>query len=322
VENLEGESFFVNPAFCSMLGFSEEELRSKPCVDFSPPEDAEKDWALFRQLQSGSIDHYQLDKRYFRRDGSLMWGRLSISLLKTDQSQLVLAMVDDITQRKQAEAAVKESQALLQSREELLKPFVKNVPAAVAMFDREMRYLEVSERWCADYSVDGSKILGRSHYDAFPDLPERYREIHRRGLAGETIRSEEDSWDREFGTIWSRWEVRPWKTPEGTVGGILIFAENITRRKQMEEALSAMSRRLIESQEQERARIGRELHDDINQRLAMLAVDLSMLQANPSDVQSRVGKIRERTIEISDDVQALSHELHSPSWNIWVWLRA
>src|SRR5215469_14059100 len=82
VENLEGEPFFVNPAFCSMLGFSEEELRRKHCVDFSPPEDAEKDWALFRQLQSGSIDHYQLDKRYFRRDGSLMWGRLSISLLK------------------------------------------------------------------------------------------------------------------------------------------------------------------------------------------------------------------------------------------------
>jgi len=53
VENLEGQPLFVNPAFCSMLGFSEEELRSKHCVEFSPLEDAEKDWALFQQLQLG-----------------------------------------------------------------------------------------------------------------------------------------------------------------------------------------------------------------------------------------------------------------------------
>ena len=67
VENLEGQPLFVNPAFCSFLGFNEEELRDKHCVDFSPPEDAEKDWALFQQLRAGSIDHYQLEKRYFRR---------------------------------------------------------------------------------------------------------------------------------------------------------------------------------------------------------------------------------------------------------------
>src|SRR5215472_12192864 len=81
VETLEGQPLFLNPAFCSMLGFSEEELRSKHCVDFSPPEDAEKDWELFQQLRAGSIGHYQLEKRYFRRDGSLVWGRLSVSLL-------------------------------------------------------------------------------------------------------------------------------------------------------------------------------------------------------------------------------------------------
>jgi len=187
----------------------------------------------------------------------------------------------------------------------------KNVPAAVAMFDREMRYLEVSDRWCTTYSVDSSRILGRSHYDAFPDLPERYKEIHRRGLAGETIRADEDRWDREGSTTWSRWEVRPWQTAEGAVGGILIFAEDITRRKQMEEALSDMSRKLIESQEQERARIGRELHDDINQRLAMLSLELEQLQDNPSEIQPRVKELRRQMAEVSNDVQALSHDLHS-----------
>ena len=78
LEDLEGQPLFVNPALCSMLGFSEEELRRKHCVDFSPTEDAQKDWALFQQLRAGLIEHYQLDKRYFRKDGSMMWGRLSI----------------------------------------------------------------------------------------------------------------------------------------------------------------------------------------------------------------------------------------------------
>src|SRR5215469_11108959 len=199
----------------------------------------------------------------------------------------------------------------LRSQEELLKIFVKNVPAAVAMLDCDMRYLQVSDRWCADYLRGPAMVLGRSHYEIFPDMPGRWKEVHRRCLQGETLRADEDRWDGQDGTHWARWEVRPWKTPEGTVGGILILAEDITGRKQMEETLSEMSRKLIESQEQERARIGRELHDDINQRLALLAVELSQLQDNPFEIQSRVQELVKQVSEISNDVQALSHNLHA-----------
>ena len=214
-------------------------------------------------------------------------------------------MVEEITEKKSAEDALRAS-------EDLLKIFVKSVPVGVAMLDRDMRYLQVSDRWCADYSLDSSQALGRSHYELFPDVPQRWKEMHRRGLEGETLRADEDRWDREGGrTTWVRWEIRPWRTSSGVIGGILIFAEDITHRKEMEEAISGMSRKLIESQEQERARIGRELHDDINQRLAMLAVELEQLQDNPSEVAGRVQELRKQTIEISNDVQALSHELHS-----------
>ena len=89
----KGRPLFANPALCSMLGFTEDEIRSKPCVEFSPPEDAEKESALFEQLRAGTIDHYHLDKRFIRRDGSLIWGRLSISLLNPSPSPLVIAMV-------------------------------------------------------------------------------------------------------------------------------------------------------------------------------------------------------------------------------------
>jgi PAS domain S-box-containing protein len=112
VETLEGKPLFVNPALCSMLGFSEEELRNKHWVDFSPPEDAAKDWALFQKLRAGLINHYKVDKRYLRRDGSLVWGRLSISLLNCT-SPLVVAMVEAITERERAEEELRQSEARL-----------------------------------------------------------------------------------------------------------------------------------------------------------------------------------------------------------------
>ena len=254
-------------------------------------------------------------------DGSIHWiaGRWQVLMDEFGKPLRVVGVNLDVTERKRAEDALLElnrvlegQTALLQSREELLKIFVKNVPAGVAMLDREMRYLEVSDRWCADYSVDSSGVLGRSHYELLPDVPQRWKEMHRRALQGETLRVDEDRWDRKGGTTtWVRWEIRPWRTAEGIIGGILIFAEDITNRKQMEHELSGMSRKLIESQEQERARIGRELHDDINQRLAMLAIDIGQLEDNPSNVGSGLRDLRQKTTEISNDVQALSHELHS-----------
>jgi len=200
--------------------------------------------------------------------------------------------------------------ASLQAREELLRVFVKNVPAAVAMLDRDMRYLQISDRWCSDNSVEASELLGRSR-ELSPEMPDRWKEVNRRALQGETLRADEDRWESGGSTHWARWEVRPWRAADGTVGGILILTEDITRRKQMEEALSDMSRRLIESQEQERARIGRELHDDINQRLALLNVELERLQEKPSEVGIRVQELRNQVTDISNDVQALSHDLHS-----------
>jgi signal transduction histidine kinase len=86
---------------------------------------------------------------------------------------------------------------------------------------------------------------------------------------------------------------------------------DITDLKRAEEALAGMTRKLIESQEQDRARIGRELHDDVNQRLAMLSIELEQLQDDPSELQKRVQELQKRISEISNDVQALSHDLHS-----------
>jgi signal transduction histidine kinase len=117
------------------------------------------------------------------------------------------------------------------------------------------------------------------------------------------------------GTTWLRWEIRPWQIGDGKQGGILIFAEDITERKRSEETLLAMSRKLVEAHEQERTRIGRDLHDDIVQRLALLAIELEMtghdIPNSAPEVRARIGKLKNETTQIASDVQSLSHELHS-----------
>ncbi len=88
-----------------------------------------------------------------------------------------------------------------------------------------------------------------------------------------------------------------------------------TQRKLAEEVLSSVSRRLLEAQEAERARIARELHDDISQRLALLSVGFEQFQRSSPDSASAlhgsIDALHRQTLEIASDVQALSHELHS-----------
>jgi PAS domain S-box-containing protein len=133
----------------------------------------------------------------------------------------------------------------LHEAKERLRLFVEYAPAAIAMFDTGMRYLAVSNRWLSDYGLTSRDILGRCHYDVFPDLPEPWREVHRRCLAGAIERHEADPWRRADGhTEWVRWEVRPWRKADGEVGGLIIFSEVITESRQAEETLRTKEERL------------------------------------------------------------------------------
>lgn len=135
-------------------------------------------------------------------------------------------------------------QAELRAKEEQLQFFVKYSPAAVAMFDRNIRYLEFSDRWLRDYRLDGQQIRGRSHYEVFPEVPERWKSIHQQCLHGAVERCEEEAFPRHDGTIdWLCWEVRPWRLGDGSIGGIIMFTEVITARKLADLAVEASERR-------------------------------------------------------------------------------
>ena len=132
----------------------------------------------------------------------------------------------------------------LHEREERLRLFIEHAPAAIAMFDTEMRYLAVSRRWMRDYRLDEGVIVGRSHYEIFHEVPDRWKAVHRRALEGEVVRADEDCFERQEGPAqWLRWEVRPWSTASGSIGGIIIFTEDITERKQAEQELQTTLQR-------------------------------------------------------------------------------
>ena len=171
--------------------------------------------------------------RIRRKDGALRWLDLSASFeLARDQTPIrILGMLADITERKQIEESLRESQ-------ERLQIFIEHAPVPLAMFDREMRYLAASRRWMTDYRLGDRDIRGQSHYALFPEVPERWKAVHRRTLEGEIVRADEDRFVRADGEVqWVRWETRPWHAADGAIGGIVIFSEEITDRKLASEAL-------------------------------------------------------------------------------------
>jgi PAS domain S-box-containing protein len=427
IENLEGQPLFVNAALCSLLGFSEEEMRRKHCVDFSPPEDADKDQELFQRLRTGLIDHYSIEKRFLKRDGSVIWGQLSVSLLNQGAPPMVIAMVEDITEKrrvqetlelasKQMGAAVARcnrdlryvwmnqgcadllqrpldkivghslSDVLGSDTFSALRPYFDQVLAGNEVsYEREVNYPAAGRKWVSGrYSptLDDEGVVNgwvASVIDiteakrinlALRESEERFRLVansaptmiwmagtdklctyFNRGwlnFTGRPIEAElgngwaegvhpedlerclemystafdqRDSFEMEYRLRRHDGEYRwvsdrgvPRFNADGTFAGYIGSCVDTTERKQAEVALSGLSQRLLEAQEQERSRIGRELHDDINQRLGLVAVHLDIVTSNlflPPEISEQLQDVAKQLQELGVDVQTLSHRLHS-----------
>ncbi|MFC5624553.1 PAS domain-containing hybrid sensor histidine kinase/response regulator [Algoriphagus winogradskyi] len=163
---------------------------------------------------------------YLRKDGEKRLVSLIITPIKDPDFTSVgyLGVAIDITENRKVELD-------LINEKSRLSAFVEHTPAAVAMLDKEMRYLAVSNRWIDEYKLSGRALIGESHYDVFAEsITPSAVERHKRVLNGAIEKREEEVYTlRGFDKPQHvTWEMRPWYLHDGEIGGMMIFTQNIT----------------------------------------------------------------------------------------------
>ncbi|NES04097.1 MAG: PAS domain S-box protein [Okeania sp. SIO2F4] len=119
-----------------------------------------------------------------------------------------------------------------QEKEMLKDLLLEHTPVAAVIFDRDMRYLWASKRWLTNKNLTEKDIIGRTHYEIFPNIDDRWQEIYTACLAGEVQKGEEEQFLEAYDSLeWIRWEIHPWQNSKGEIGGIIMFTEVITNYK-------------------------------------------------------------------------------------------
>ncbi|MGB0175582.1 MAG: PAS domain-containing sensor histidine kinase [Owenweeksia sp.] len=169
---------------------------------------------------------YELDLQIVTAKGNERWVRaIGLTEVKDGKCIRLYGTFQDIHKTKTAELALKQSL-------ETNRIFVEQSPSAIAMFDTEMRYLAASQQWVEDYSLQDVEIIGRSHYEVFPEIGDDWKQIHKDCLKGAVNKTDEAMFEREDGSRqWLTWDVRPWYRSENEIGGLLMYTADITDRK-------------------------------------------------------------------------------------------
>lgn len=299
----------VNERTCSDLGYSREELLTMSVDDITVGSHACDSYSRGMLNTAGSV---LVEAVHRRKDGSTFPVEASVSQIKLDR-EYKIAVVRDISERKRAQEALQESEERFRLAARAGHMFAYAWDARTDVIHRSGESAEILGIG-PSVSLTGQQALASVHPDdrekvrsslaaltpANPRLQVVYRMVRPNG-----------------GVIWLERTSVAYFDANGNLLRIVGMVGDVTQRKVAEEALAAVSRKLIEAQEEERARIARDLHDDVGQRLALVAVTLEQIKleppTSPDEIRTCAQGVQSQLTEISADVQALSRQLHSSS---------
>ncbi len=221
-----GETIF-NERWANITGYTLSELAPVSIdtwIKYSHPDDLEKSNLLLQDHFAGKTPIYECEARMRHKNEEWIWvldrGKV-ISWDEEGNPEWMIGSHQEITKTKKAF--------------EKNRLFIEQAPSAIAMFDTNMHYLAASQKWYEDYNIKDDNIIGKSHYEVFPEIGERWKADHQECLSGAVLKSEEDRFERLDGSVqWLTWELRPWYTDEKKVGGILMHTSDITMLKEAE----------------------------------------------------------------------------------------
>ena len=311
-QDAAGQLTSYNPAWRAFLGYTAEDFVGRDFWEVTHPADVQRNHALFDEMRAGLRDTYAMEKRYYRKDGQLVWGGLTVAAVRGEDGRLrhTVSMVEDITDRKRAEEALRES-------ETRFRTMADHAPVMIWVLD-EAGQLTFFNRATL-------KFLGLSSESAFADWSKALHPADRAHLA-EISRSAwlaRQPFETEYrirrvdGSYrWIALQAVPRLAPDGAFLGYIGSALDITERKRAEEDLHQLSARLIQLQDEERRRIARDLHDMTAQELFALTLNLARLQQLIPDPDRAIQSLLMDSRAIGDqslqDLRTLSYLLHPP----------
>ena len=310
-KSLEGVISSWNTGAQRMFGYTAAEAIGQPITIIIPPELHEEEVQILRRLRTGErIEHYEtwrVSKDERRIDVSV-----TISPIRDAEGRIIGAFKigRDITARKRAEVALRE-------QEESFRIVANAAPVMI--------WISGVDKLCTFFNQGWLEFTGRSLESELGNgWAEGVHPVDLRGCLETYTRAfdRRESFSMEYRLRRHDGEYRwildqglPIFKADGSFAGYIGSGMDVTGRKLAEEALSRASQRLIEAHEEERRRIARELHDDINQRIGLLAANLYHLKqsvpASAAELMPEIEEAGEQVAELGRELQSLSHRLHS-----------
>ena len=219
----------VNETVLKNYGYSKEEWASMSVLDYRKTDGHSKIKEFATYMLNNNKPVALRNWCHIKKNGEEMMMEIASHRIIYNNRPAILSLANDITEqlKVQTELAEKEAQLHL---------FIEHSPASIAMLDSELRYIARSNRWMTDYNLVGQDIIGKFHYEVFPEIGDKWKEIHQRSLKGSIEKCEEDVFVRADGSIeWLRWEIHPWNKGNGEIGGVIMLTELLTEKKRATE---------------------------------------------------------------------------------------